>query len=53
MDPDDGHVEVYRDGVFEKLEGNEEPLPVASSSLAWYRGKMEHLPLARIDPRAA
>lgn len=53
MDPDDGHVEVYRDGVFEKLEGSEEPLPVASSSLAWYRGKMEHLALARIDPRAA
>ena len=53
MDPDDGHVEVYRDGGFEKLEGSEEPLPVASSSLAWYRGKMEHLALARIDPRAA
>ncbi|WP_395747738.1 DUF2309 domain-containing protein [Prosthecobacter sp.] len=53
MDPDDGHVEVYREGVFKKLEGNEEPLPVASSSQAWYRGKREHLPLARIDPRAA
>jgi uncharacterized protein YbcC (UPF0753/DUF2309 family) len=53
MDPDDGHVEVCRDGVFEKLEGSEEPLPVASSSLAWYRGKMEHLALARIDPRSA
>lgn len=53
MDPDDGHVEVCRDGVFKKLEGNEEPLPVASSSQAWYRGKMDHLPLARIDPRAA
>lgn len=53
MDPDDGHVEVYRDGVFKKLEGNEEPLPVASSSQAWYRGKTEHLALARIDPRAA
>ncbi len=53
MDPDDGHVEVYRDSVFEKLEGDEEPLPVAPSSMAWYRGKMEHLGLARIDPRAA
>ena len=53
MDPDDGHVEVYRDGVFEKLEGDEVPLPVARSSMAWYRGKMEHLALARIDPRAA
>ena len=53
MDPDDGHVEVYRDGVFEKLEGDEVTLPVAPSSLAWYRGKMENLALARIDPRAA
>jgi uncharacterized protein len=52
MDPDDGHIEVYRDGVFEKLEGDEEPLPVAPSSRAWYQGKMEHLSLARIDPRA-
>ncbi|OYW74577.1 MAG: hypothetical protein B7Z37_17105 [Verrucomicrobia bacterium 12-59-8] len=53
MDPDDGHVEVYRDGVFERLEGNEEPLPVAPSSMAWYHGKTGHLPLARIDPKAA
>jgi uncharacterized protein YbcC (UPF0753/DUF2309 family) len=53
MDPDDGHVEVYRDGIFERLEGSEEPLPVVASSLAWYRGKMEHLALARIESRAA
>ena len=53
MDPYDGHVEVYRNGVFERLEGNEEPLPVARSSADWYRGKMEHLGLARIDPKAA
>jgi hypothetical protein len=53
MDPDDGHVEVYRDGVFERLEGDEVPLPVAPSSMAWYCGKMGHLALARIDPRAA
>ncbi len=52
MDPDDGHMEVYRDGIFEKLEGSEEPLPVAPNSRAWYHGKMEHLSLARIDPRA-
>jgi len=52
MDPDDGHMEVYHDGVFEKLTGSEEPLPVAHNSMAWYRGKMEHLALARIDPKA-
>ncbi|MES2738414.1 MAG: DUF2309 domain-containing protein [Verrucomicrobiota bacterium] len=50
MDPDDGHIEIYRDGVFERLEGDEEPLPVATSSMAYYSGKMEHLPVARIDP---
>ncbi len=53
MDPDDGHVEIYRNGIFEKLEGDEEPLPVAPSSMAWYRGKTENLGLARIDSRAA
>jgi uncharacterized protein len=53
MDPDDGHVEIYRDGVFEKLEGDEAPLPVAPSSMAWYQGRREHLALARIDPKAA
>lgn len=51
MDPDDGHMEVYRNGVFEKLEGDEVPLPVAPDSMSWYQGKMEHLPLARIDPK--
>ncbi|MBE2281880.1 MAG: DUF2309 domain-containing protein [Prosthecobacter sp.] len=52
MDPDDGHIEIYRgDDVFEPLTGDEEPLPVAPSSMAWYRGKMEHLPLARIEPK--
>lgn len=51
LDPEDGHIEVYRGGeVFEPLRGDEEPLPVAASSRDWFRGKMEHLPLARIDP---
>lgn len=53
MDPEDGHIEVCRDGVFEKLEGSEEALPVVPNSKAWYQGRREHLPLARIDPRAA
>ncbi len=53
LDPDDGHIEVYRDGVFERLEGDEEPLPVAVSSRAYYSGKMEHLPVARIESQIA
>lgn len=52
LDPDDGHVEVYRGGgVWERLEGGEEPLPVVASSLEWYQGRREHLPLARIEAR--
>ncbi|MGV3658719.1 MAG: putative inorganic carbon transporter subunit DabA [Prosthecobacter sp.] len=54
MDPDDGHIEIYRgNDVFEPLTGDEEPLPITPDSRTWYRGKMEHLPLARIDPRIA
>lgn len=54
MDPDDGHIEIYRgDDIFEPLTGDEEPLPITPDSRTWYRGKMEHLPLARIDPRIA
>lgn len=51
MDPEDGHIEIYRGGeVFETLAGEEEPLPVTANSRTWYRGKADHLPLARIDP---
>lgn len=51
LDPVDGHVEVYRGGeVFEPLTGDEEPLPIIPNSRTWYRGKREHLPLARIEP---
>jgi uncharacterized protein YbcC (UPF0753/DUF2309 family) len=51
LDPDDGHVEVYRgEGMWERLESDEEALPVAASSTDWYEGRREHLPLARIEP---
>jgi hypothetical protein len=49
IDPVTSVINVYRDGVFELLEGDEEPLPVARSSRDWYRGKIEHLPVARIQ----
>lgn len=52
MDPDSGAIQVYRGAErFEALEGDEEPLPVAPNSKAYYTGRMEHLPVARIDPR--
>lgn len=50
LDPETKEVKIYRDGTFEKLEGDEEPLPTARSSAAWYSGKIEHLPVARIVP---
>ncbi len=48
LDPFSGEIHVYRDGVFEVLQVDDSPLPEAPSSLAWYGGKSEHLPLARI-----
>jgi uncharacterized protein YbcC (UPF0753/DUF2309 family) len=52
IDPDDGLIEIYRgNGSWEKLSGDEEPLPVAHSSIEYYRGKRDHLPLARICPK--
>ncbi len=52
MDPDTSAIQIYRgNGAWEPLTGDEEPLPVASSSIAYYSGKMEHLPVARIDPK--
>jgi uncharacterized protein YbcC (UPF0753/DUF2309 family) len=58
MDPDTGAIAVYRDGSYVPFAapptavgsdpvGND-LLPSAASSVDWYRGKLEHLPLARI-----
>lgn len=52
MGPIDGKIRIYRgDGNWEDLSGDEEPLPIAPSSMAYYQGKQEHLPLARISPK--
>ena len=51
IDPDDGQVHVYRDGVFEPFVPADEPLPAVASSADWYQGRAEHLPIARIGPR--
>ena len=50
LDPATKEIQVYRSGVFEKLEGDEEPLATTTTSAAWYAGKIEHLPVARIQP---
>jgi uncharacterized protein YbcC (UPF0753/DUF2309 family) len=52
MDPETSAIQIYRGaGKWEPLQGDEEPLPVAASSIAYYSGKIEHLPVARIDPK--
>lgn len=43
-----GMASIYRNGRFEKVEGEDETLPEVESSLRWYSGKRDHLPVARI-----
>ncbi|MEZ5402537.1 MAG: DUF2309 domain-containing protein [Bryobacteraceae bacterium] len=54
-DPADGRkILAYRGGeVWEPVEGSDETLPQAPTSLDWYHGKREHLPIARIAARSA
>ncbi|MBL8228375.1 MAG: DUF2309 domain-containing protein [Bryobacterales bacterium] len=54
MDPADPTIiHAYRGGdEWERVEGHDELLAEASSSLNWYHGKREHLPVARIRSAA-
>src|SRR6185437_2208001 len=49
IDPASGQLHVRRNNGFEPLDGSVERLPVAFSSAEWYRGKLEHLPMASIQ----
>ncbi len=53
VDPDDGVIHAYRNGTWERVSGDDENLPTAPTSAAWYQGKMEYLPVARISRRAS
>ena len=53
MDPATGRIQIRRDEGYDDLEGEVKPLPTAPSSIDWYQGKLEHLPMARIQPAAA
>ncbi len=53
LDPAGGPPLAYRDGAWEPVEGGDVPLPVAPSSMSWYAGRREHLPIARIQGAAA
>jgi hypothetical protein len=52
IDPASGAVHVHRDGGFREFDDSVERLPVALSSAEWYRGKIDHLPMAWIHAEA-
>ena len=52
MNPVTGIMHVYRDGVWETVDGDDESLGSAASSVEWYRGHREHLGMARIEVAA-
>jgi len=49
LDPASGAAYVYRNGSFELYDEEDAPLPAVERSVDWYRGKIEHLPIARIQ----
>jgi len=50
IDPASARVHVRRDSGFEEFHEDLERLPVALSSHEWYSGKLQHLPMAWIQP---
>lgn len=53
MHPQTGRIQIRRDSGYEDLEGEGQPLPVVPSSYDWFKGKIDHLPLAVIQPSVA
>jgi uncharacterized protein len=49
MDPKTGAMQMYREGVWEAVEGEDELLQLAPSSVEYYKGHREHLGMARIE----
>jgi uncharacterized protein len=47
-DPSDGRLHVFRNGAFEPFTERLDALPVVANSPAWFQGKLEHLPIARV-----
>lgn len=48
IDPASGQVHIYQAGVWETLKYIPEQIGVAATSPDWYRGMMDHLPIATI-----
>ena len=55
IDPDTGLIQVFRNGSFEPLDGEQPDIPEAPTSVDWYRGRTDNLPIARVGnlPEAA
>jgi len=53
VDPDSGEVHVRRGQEWEKLNSTLEALPSVKVSAEWFRGKLDHLPIAHIAGAAA
>ena len=53
MDPASGRIHIRRDGSYAALDAAPPPLPRVPDSFEWYKGKLDHLPLAVIQPPAA
>jgi uncharacterized protein YbcC (UPF0753/DUF2309 family) len=51
ISPDRRVIHLYRDGGFSPYTPESSELPVACSSVDWYRGRREALGFAAIDPR--
>jgi uncharacterized protein YbcC (UPF0753/DUF2309 family) len=52
IDPASGRVHVRRESGFEEFNQRLERLPVALSSVEWFAGKIQHLPMAWIQTRS-
>jgi hypothetical protein len=52
IDQASGEVHVHRNSGFSEYDEAPERLPVALSSAEWYRGKIDHLPMAWIHAEA-
>ena len=52
LDPNSSEIRLFRGGSFERYRPESLQLPVAASSIDWYRGWRDHLGYAAIDPAA-
>jgi hypothetical protein len=48
FDPATSEIQLFRRGLFERYHPQDRELPVARSSLDWYRGWRDHLGFARV-----